>query len=114
MRFTVISWSSYELNVCCSLLEISTPNFHSLKTKMSKINVKIVIQDDAPAVMEHLGEFFCLDEPILRSLKLTPNAKFLSMCCDMINDNISLKAVDDQGNIIGLLLSEIKRRIVVI
>lgn len=97
--------------MCCSLLEISTPNFHSLKTKMSKINVKIVIQDDAPAVMEHLGEFFCLDEPIL---KLTPNAKFLSMCCDMINDNISLKAVDDQGNIFGLLLSEIKCRIVVI
>lgn len=81
---------------------------------MSEIKVEIMCQDDVPAVVEHLHKFFCLDEPILRSLELAPSPHFHEMCTKLIVDDISLKAVNEQGKIVGIFLSEIKRRRAVI
>lgn len=77
---------------------------------MNDIKVEIITPADTAAVVDHLSRHFCLDEPILNSLDLDPDLGFLQMCSGMIKHGISLKAVNENGEIVGLFLSEFKER----
>lgn len=79
---------------------------------MTAIEVAILTKDDATAAAVHLAKFFCLDEPMLKVLNIGADPGFLAMCTGMIDQGVSLKAVNEQGDIVGVFLSEIKQKTV--
>lgn len=77
-----------------------------------QIRIETLTKDDAAEVVSHLSKFFCLDEPILCHLKLGVDKNFLEGCVAMIDGGVSIKAINADGKIVGIFLSEIKRKLV--
>lgn len=78
---------------------------------MSEFKVTLLTKSDGPAVAEHLSNAFCLDEPILNYLGVGVDPNFLAMCIGLIDQGISLKAINENGDIVGVFLSEFKEKV---
>lgn len=79
---------------------------------MGDISVLELTKDDGPAVAEHLQHNFCVHEPILNYLKVGIDQNFLKMCVSLIDQGLSLKAIDENGQIAGIFIAELKQRAV--
>lgn len=77
---------------------------------MSEIIIKSLTKDDAPQVIDHLSRFFWLDEPMLRHVNVDMDDDFLQMCIGLIDHGVSLKAVNVNGDMVGIFLSELVDR----
>lgn len=78
---------------------------------MSEIKVSLLTVADGPALKEHLSKAFCMDEPILNHLQLDADPEFLNCCVDSVGQNISLKATNENGEIVGAFISDLKSRV---
>lgn len=79
---------------------------------MSEFAVTLLTKSDGPAVAKHLSKAFCLDEPILNHLGVGVDPSFLKMCVELIDQGISLKAINANGEIAGVFLSELKEKVI--
>lgn len=77
---------------------------------MAEFQVQVLTEADKPAVIEHLRAVFCVHEPIFLSHSISPDEHFMEANTAMIDSGISLKAVNADGKVIGLLLSAINER----
>lgn len=77
---------------------------------MSEIIIESLTKDDAPHVIDHLSRFFWLDEPMLRYINVDIDKDFLKMCIELIDHGVSLKAVNVNGDMVGIFLSELVDR----
>lgn len=77
---------------------------------MTELEIRIISEDDEPAVIELLRSSFYVDEPMFRANGWVLDEHFIRDDVDMIGFGISLKAVDGEGKIVGILLSEIIER----
>lgn len=81
---------------------------------MSEVKVTLITKIDGPAVAEHLSKAFCQDEPIHQHFAIGVEPSFLEMCADLIDQGISLKAVNENGEIVGVFLSEFIEKVIIL
>lgn len=79
---------------------------------MGDISVIELTKNDGPAIVEHLKHNFCIHEPILNYLNVGIDQNFLKMCVSLIDQGLSLKAIDENGKIAGIFIAELKQRAV--
>lgn len=77
---------------------------------MASINIELVNRDDMHAIAEHLEKIFFLYEPVMQSMGVVPTVDFWLSNPAVFSDNLSLKAVNADGQIVGLFLSRIIRK----
>lgn len=77
---------------------------------MSEFRIEVLTPADGPALAEHLSNNFCVHEPILNHLQLGVDKNFINMCTSLIDEGISLKAVNDKDEIGGVFVCEYKRK----
>lgn len=81
---------------------------------MSEFEITLITKTDGPAVAEHLSKAFCRDEPIHHHFSIGAEPSFLEMCTDLIDQGISLKAVNKNGEIVGVFLSEYIEKVIIV
>lgn len=74
--------------------------------------LKTIREDDKDDVLAFLNKFFFLDEPLNVSLKMLdgPNDRCLELehfCLKSLYQHVSVMAVNDKSEIIGLMLGEV-------
>lgn len=77
--------------------------------------VKTIDENDRNEVLEFLRRFFFRDEPMNLAVNLleTPESRCLELedyACESLKDGISVAAVDDDGQIVGIILNGIARK----
>lgn len=77
---------------------------------MGEITIALLTTDDGPALAEHLKVNFCVHEPCLNYLGIGVDPGFLTMCVSLIDQGLSLKAIDENGKIAGIFVAELKQR----
>lgn len=92
----------------------STPSSANAIPTFNEINLKYITDNDADNVISFLRRFFFQDEPLNVDVKLLekePTCKELeeySLKC--IKDGVSVMAVNDNGDIVGVCLNGIVNR----
>lgn len=93
---------------------IFRPIFSRQKTLQNKsmcdITIEILTDAGRKAVGQHLIDVFCVDEPMFRSNNWIANDRFIKSDSAMIDSGISLKAVNGDGQIVGIVLADIMER----
>jgi len=71
---------------------------------MEEITISSVIKEDEVKVMEHLHGAFAIDEPLHQYFNDGPTEEEDEIFRDLFTHNISLKATNPAGDIVGVLL----------
>lgn len=77
---------------------------------MATINIEMVTEDDIPAIAEHLEKIYFAHEPVMHALGIIPKVSFWMTRRGFFSENLSVKAVNAEGQIVGLFLSRIIRK----
>lgn len=77
---------------------------------MEEISIKALEQADEEEAVTHLRENYVRDEPVLNFLKVRDTTYFDKFFRKLIRISLSLKAVDENGKIVGLLINRIVAR----
>lgn len=79
---------------------------------MGEYKVTLITESDRSSVAEHLSNTYLLDEPTLSYLGVGADPGLLKTCVDSIDQGISLKAVNENGEIVGVFLSEFIEKVI--
>lgn len=74
---------------------------------MEEFKIGLIANEDEQAVLVHLKNNFCKDEPILNYVKLQNPTECDELFLDVIRDGVSLKATDKDGKIVGVYLNRL-------
>ncbi|XP_050540395.1 uncharacterized protein LOC126905042 [Daktulosphaira vitifoliae] len=100
------------------LFKDSTLNYSGKMEVSSKylFNVEPITQSDRQEVISFLRKFFYRDEPLIIALNIMDDveamSKFEDYCNKLLNEELSLKAVNPNGDIIGVILNGIKCKLI--
>lgn len=81
---------------------------------MVDFKVTLVTESDRSSVAEHLSKAFLLNEPTLSYMGVGADPSLLKMFVDLIDHGISLKAVNECGEIVGVFLSEVIDKVIIL